>query len=194
MITFKNFLKESFSKEEINISNKTSRTSGAIGKSAKVPRVVSLLGRKDHSILDYGAGKDAQHTKSLRAEGFNVTAHEFGGNQNENHDRNALRKTYDHVYASNVLNTQSSTEMLSKTLDEIHSVLNPNGVFTTNLPASPLKFKNPKEQNPQLIHNELKKRFENVDLFEIDKDNNISRTRGKAKHSTVFHASNPKQF
>lgn len=192
MLSFKRFLQEKFSEEEINISNKTSRSSGAVGKFAKVPRIVSLIGNRDHSILDYGAGKDAQHAKKLRAEGFDVTAHEFGSNQNDNHDKDALNKQYDHVYASNVLNTQNSKEMLFKTLDEIHSVIKKGGSFTTNLPASPLKFNNPKEQTPQLIHNELLKRFEDVKLYDIDKDNNLKQTNGKAKHSTVFHASNPK--
>ena len=123
MISFKQLrsnINEEFSKHETEIANKTSRSAGAVSGKALVPKYVEQHADKSHHILDFGAGKDAVHAKNLREKGFNVTAHEFGSNQKEGvHDKDALHKKYDHVYASNVLNVQSSHDMLGKTLDQL---------------------------------------------------------------------------
>ena len=128
---------------EIEIANKTSRAGGAVGNNAVTPKVVkSLFSPEDKkTILDFGAGKAAIQTLNLRAEGYDVTAYEFGDNVIDGlHDKNALERKYDVVYASNVLNVQSSPRMLFNTLGEIWEALNDGGVFIANYPASPRKM------------------------------------------------------
>ena len=112
-----------FTQEEIKIANATSRSNGAsaINKDgsirAIVPRYVAENINKEDSVLDFGAGKGAVHTKWLREQGFNATAYDFGDNLIEGlHDRNALNKQYKVIMASNVLNVQSSYVMLYELL------------------------------------------------------------------------------
>jgi hypothetical protein len=170
--------KMSFNPEETEIANKTSRSAGAVSAQAIVPRYVEQNAKKGERILDFGAGKDAVHTARLRGQGLNVTAHEFGTNQREGiHDLNALNKKYDHVYASNVLNVQSSKDMLGKTLDQMTSVLEKNGKLTANFPSSPRKSE---DITPQVIKDELQKRFENVERV------------GGTGSAPLFHATKPK--
>ena len=177
MKTFKEFTNEEFDPESVKIANSTSRNLGAIGAKAITPRHVEKVAHKDHTILDFGSGKDAAHAKNLRAKGFNVTAHEFGSNQNENHDKNALNRQYNHVYASNVLNVQSSKEMMGKTLDQIHAATKKGGAFTGNFPESPRKAS---DIDADHVEGELKKRFE------------VVKRVGGTKKAPLFHAQNPK--
>lgn len=179
---------ESFTQDEIGIANKTSRTSGAVGGKALVPRHVetveasyrSMGGGKNRKILDFGAGKDAAHTAALRAKGHDVTAHEFGDNQKDGvHDRDALSRQYHHVYASNVLNVQSSRPMLAHTLDQIHKATMQGGAFTGNFPDSPRKAA---DIDADHVESELQKRFDHVE-----------RVKGLGtRKAPVFHARNPK--
>lgn len=99
-----------FTEMEIKIANATSRSNGASAKNkdgsirAIVPRYVAEHVDKDDSILDFGAGKGAVHTKWLREVGFNVTAYDFGENCIEGlHDKDALKKWYDVVMAPRYL-------------------------------------------------------------------------------------------
>jgi len=134
---------DEFDSEAVDIANRTSRSRGAVGAKAVTPRVVrSLVKNKSAKILDFGAGKGADHAMSLREDGYDVTAHEFGSNvQPGVHDPDALRNgPYHVVYASNVLNVQSSKAMLRKTLMQIHKALRPGGVFIGNFPMSPRKL------------------------------------------------------
>lgn len=128
--------------EEITIANRTCRTSGIVGRRAVVPSYVMVNVPKHCTILDYGAGVDAQHTLALRAAGFDkVTAWEFGANLVPGlHDPNALLPVYDVVFASNVLNVQSSKQMLIETLNQINSVVRVGGRFIANYPAKPRKM------------------------------------------------------
>ena len=146
----------------IRIANDTSRgATGAVGKNALVPRIVEQTVPREATILDYGAGKAAAHTQRLKERGFNVTAHDFGDNVKPGlHDPAALSRQYDHVYASNVLNTQSSKEMLQSTLDEIADAVKPGGSATVNLPAKPRKFEG---LNASLLEEELRARFRDVE-------------------------------
>lgn len=177
MKTFLQFL-EQFTPDQIKIANATSRSRGAIGSNAVVPKHVRKIAKKEHKILDFGAGKEAAHTKSLNDEGYHVTAHEFGDNQIKGiHDPKALNKKYDVAYASNVLNVQSSPKMLGQTLDQIHGALHPHGSFIANLPASPRKYA---ELTGDSVKSELEKRFHSVERI------------GGTKKIPVFHAKHPK--
>ena len=133
--------------EEIKKANATSRTNGASAKNkdgsirAIVPKYVAEHINKEDSILDFGAGKDALHTKWLREQGFDVTAYDFGDNCIEGlHDKEALSKQYKVIMASNVLNVQSSRDMLFETLGQIHDSLEYGGKFVCNYPSSPRKM------------------------------------------------------
>lgn len=139
-------------------ANRTSRARGAIGSRAITPRYVQTVATPEHTILDYGAGRDAVHAQTLRDSGLNVTAHEFGQNRNERHDPDALERQYHLVYASNVLNTQSSHEMMARTLDQIRAAVRPGGGFVGNYPGSPRKS-GLKAQDVEAL---LKERFKTV--------------------------------
>jgi hypothetical protein len=136
-----------FNEMEIKIANATSRSGGAsaINKDgsirAIVPRYVAEHINKEDTVLDFGAGKGAVHTKWLREEGFNVTAYDFGDNIVEGlHDKNALQKQYKVIMASNVLNVCSTEHMLMETLIQISNSLVEGGMFICNYPASPRKL------------------------------------------------------
>lgn len=136
-----------FTNEEIRIANATSRSSGASARNkdgsvrAIVPKWVASFVSNKVSILDFGAGKDAVHTKWLREQGFNVTAYDFGSNCIEGlHDKDALRKTYKIVMASNVINVSSSYDMLVGTLRQMYNSLESGGTLIMNYPASPRKM------------------------------------------------------
>jgi len=134
--------------EQIRIANATSRSSGAVGRKAIVPQMAEEYLNNARKIgarvvaLDYGAGKDAIHTRDLQSKGHFVIAHEFGANKGIWHSNDALQRKYDMVFASNVLNEQSSREMLEATLAEIHSLLAPHGRLYCNYPESPRKCPN----------------------------------------------------
>jgi hypothetical protein len=152
-----------YTEDEINIANKTSRSSGSVSGKALVPRYVEVNIDKRSSILDFGAGKDAIHSKRLRDSGFkNVTAYDFGSNSKDGlHDSDALSKRYDCVFASNVLNVQSSMSMLKFTLDSIRKAVKPGGVFIGNFPESPRKSE---EITNEVIFKELQTRFKKVEV------------------------------
>jgi hypothetical protein len=139
MRSFKQFFLETYNPQEMETANRTSRARGAIGSRAITPRYVQSVATPEHQILDYGAGSEAVHAASLRDQGLDVTAHEFGQNRNERHDPQALERQYHIVYASNVLNTQSSPQMMERTLDQIRASVRQGGAFIGNYPVSPRK-------------------------------------------------------
>ena len=136
-----------FTKDEIRIANATSRTSGASARNkdgsvrAIVPRYVAQHIKKEESLLDFGAGRDAIHTQWLRKLGFNATAYDFGENCIEGlHDKDALNKQYKVIMASNVLNVSSSMSMLLGTLRQMYDSLEYGGKLVCNYPSSPRKM------------------------------------------------------
>lgn len=151
-----------FTKEEVKIANATSRSNGASAKNkdgsirAIVPKWVNSFVSKNVSILDFGAGKDAVHTKWLKEQGFNVTAYDFGDNCIEGiHDKDALSKTYKIVMASNVVNVSSSYDMLVGTLRQMYDSLESGGTLIMNYPASPRKMDLTAKELEQIIENTL---------------------------------------
>lgn len=127
-----------YTEDEIKKATRSCRTRGCIGARALIPQMVPQYAKKSDHILDYGAGKEAIHARSLRTRGYHVTAHDFGENFKKGvHDPTALKHRYDLVYASNVLNVQSNQRMLERTLDEILHVLKAGGIFLCNYPTSP---------------------------------------------------------
>lgn len=130
------------------MANATSRSNGAsaINSDGTIRAIVPNFILKnseeyrDKTILDFGAGKQAIHTKWLNENGLNVTAYDFGNNCIEGiHDKNALNNRYDVIFASNVLNVQSSDVMMMATVYQIYKCLKKGGTFIFNYPTSPRK-------------------------------------------------------
>lgn len=137
-----------FTEQEIKIANATSRSNGASAINpdgtirAVVPNFIfkNIEDYRDKTLLDFGSGKNPIHTKWLRENGLNVTAYDFGNNCIEGvHDKNALDKRYDVIFASNVLNVQSSDVMMMVTVYQIYNSLKKGGTFIFNYPTSPRK-------------------------------------------------------
>ena len=125
-----------FNPEEVKKANLACRVCGAVGGGAITPKYVRQTSSRTETILDFGAGDQAPHTKTLKEEGFNVTAYEFGQNVVEGiHDPDALSRKYDTVFASNVLNVQSGRPMLRATLKEIFDATEGRALF--NYPRKP---------------------------------------------------------
>lgn len=133
---------------EIDIAKRTSRSSGAsaINKDGTIRAIVPLWVEKNvdksKTILDFGAGRWCTSTKYLKQKGFeNIVPYDLWcGDGDELLDAQALDRTYDVVFASNVLNVQSSLDMLHETLWQIWDALNYGGEFICNYPSSPRKM------------------------------------------------------
>lgn len=98
-----------------------------------------LISTSAATILDFEAGKGAERTLKLRDAGFNCTAYETGENFVKGlHSKSALKKKYDTVMLSNVLNTKDSIEEVAKVLISIKSVMLPKAMLILNLPDLPL--------------------------------------------------------
>ncbi len=132
--------------EETKLVNKTSRGKGAVGRNALVPKVVLKLAKDTgnmakQEVIDFGAGKEAIHTKWLRKKGLNVEAHEIGDNSNYRiHNVCATLHPYDIVMASNILNVQPTYHALKETLMELRCLTRPYGMLVCNYPAVPRKL------------------------------------------------------
>ena len=135
--------------EEIKTANKTARSAGAVGKNALLPRII---GNKypvdkipdDFEILDFGSGPRAIHTISLNIIGYSCYAYEIGDNFDPDihcDDETIGNKTFDIVFASNVINTLSSLDAIRETLAKIHKFTDDYGIALINLPTSPRKYK-----------------------------------------------------
>lgn len=143
--------------QEIKIAKATSRSAGASAiKDGKIRAIVPLWVEKnidkDKTILDFGAGKGATSTKYLLSKGFNVAAYDLWvGNGDELLDKFALNRQYDVVFASNVLNVQSSQSMLIETLSQIKDSMKDNGEFICNYPQTPRKMLLTSEEIERII-------------------------------------------
>ena len=123
--------------KDIKAVNKTSRGSGAVGTKALVPRYVMENVNTDKTVLDFGAGKQAVHSKRLSEKGYKVVAFDFGDNQTDFHNDNALDETYNVIMLSNVLNVQQSLDMLNNTLIDVNKAMDSNTSIYANYPTSP---------------------------------------------------------
>jgi SAM-dependent methyltransferase len=151
--------------EAIAIANRTARSGGAVGAGAVVPAFIRKWAQPGQAVLDFGAGPQARHTLALRDLGLSVTAHDFGANLTPGlHDPRALERTYDVVFASNVLNTAATEALLLRTLRELAGAVKPGGLALVNLPADPRKAAWPasKAQGDALLHRLLLARFGRV--------------------------------
>ena len=124
----------------VKLVNATYRATGSVGPKAVVPKLVPQVAKKTDKILDFGAGTRAIHTKSLRAQGYLVTAYDIGANIDPAiHDPNALAKKWDVVYASNVMNVQPTPSDLAGLIGLFADIVKKGGTFIGNYPPSPRK-------------------------------------------------------
>ena len=144
--------------QEIKIAKATSRSAGAsaINKNGTIRAVVPLFIEKNINkskiILDFGAGRGCTSTKYLLSKGFDVTAYDFWyENGDELLDKYALDRQYNVVFASNVLNVQSSFSMLNETLKQIYDAVKDGGEFICNYPQSPRKMLLTSEEIERII-------------------------------------------
>ena len=146
---------------EVEKANKSSRSHGAVGSSPIGFRYVLNNVPKHYSILDFGSGKDAMQSMALLDAGFmSVTAYEFGSNIRKWHDKHALSRQYDVVMANNVLNVQSSNDMLHRTLLQIYNSVKNGGIAVLNYPASP---RYNKDVSTKDMRNKLESMFRSVE-------------------------------
>lgn len=165
-----------YTPEEIKIANSTYRNTSTVGEKAVVPQIIKrqFTPKENLRILDFGAGKAAAHKLSLEKEGYNVDAYNFGENtvQGLHIDGPLTSNTYDVIYASNVLNVQSSLGMLEETLDEIKNTLKPAGIAIANYPASPRKLGYSVDMISQVLENSFhveRIKFKKNIIFELKK-------------------------
>jgi hypothetical protein len=150
----------------IERSKSSSRAGGAVGGDPLAYRVARTLILPHHSILDFGSGSHAVHTGKLRAAGHNVTAHDYHAVAGL-HDPDALKRRYDMVIASNVLNVQDDARQLATSLNDIANSVNPaGGMAVANFPHQPRydawKGMDIMTANRKL-ENALKRRFTHVE-------------------------------
>ena len=142
-----------YTSAELKALNKTSRSGGAVGQKAIVPRyTISRLLRepdgKSKAILDYGSGYPPYYTKLMLDLGFtDVTPWDIGDNHPYDCpdplvlDEYALRwfDRYDVIMASNVLNVQPDLDRVMQVFHELHMLLKPRGFVVMNYPRIPRK-------------------------------------------------------
>ena len=156
MHTFKLWL-EIFHPDDVIKINQSFDNHG-FDSSISLDDIMPLLRKKinkNHKVLDYGAGRNPKISKLLTKMGFDVTPHEIGKNQTNEHDPDALDKKYDVVLALNVLNHLPDHNKIMDSLAEIKSVLKPKGCCIASLPKEPRLIK--------LSRNKLKETLD--DLF-----------------------------
>ena len=119
------------------------------------------------TVLDFGSGLFPSEALKLQSKGYNVTLHEFGNNfLPDVHSKVALDYKYDIILASNVINVQSSSNMLKLTLSLMADSLKAGGSIILNYPPYPNLLKLSKE--------ELEKIFSKFFSFkQIKKYNNL---------------------
>jgi hypothetical protein len=124
----------------------TSRSRGAVGNDPLVYRrfrklTDEVFPQQDlqfRFILDFGAGRDAKHTAALKADHFPlVEAYDFPENSNTEHHISEIKRKYDVVLASNVLNIQQNEEMFNDTLQQITLACCRGGYLVCNYPHEP---------------------------------------------------------
>lgn len=170
---------------EIKIAKATSRSAGAsaINKDGTIRAVVPLFIERNidnsKAILDFGAGRGATSTKYLLNKGFDVTAYDLWcGDGDELLDNCALNKQYDVVFASNVLNVQSSIMMFLETLEQIYKAVKDDGEFVCNYPNSPRKM----VFGASVVGAMIEKKFGNIEMVGGTKSAPIWKAK-KAKYS-----------
>lgn len=129
----------------------TCRSKGAVGRNPLVYRVFqenySKKDAKGLNILDFGAGKDAVHTRKLRDAGYTVQAYDLPENmgltQQDSRgliwEENANTMYWDVVLVSNVLNVQGNRTQTNNLFKTLRDMVPQGGQIIMNYPMTPRK-------------------------------------------------------
>lgn len=157
-----------FTEKERQLAARTSRASGAVGEKALAPKFVeSILKRKIH-ILNFGSGKvnaDGRipHADMLTEANGIVTNYDFPENYTKGvHDSKALDREYSIVLGSNVLNIQTSVDMLNKTIFQMARATSKTGILVVNYPLNPRKL----DLAAERIRAKLRTYFQHVNIVD----------------------------
>ncbi|HEY5909373.1 MAG TPA: methyltransferase domain-containing protein [Verrucomicrobiae bacterium] len=130
--------------DEIELVNGTAQYNGAVGPDAVVVDHLIRTARPGQRVLNFGCGAadrngGVPHSVRLEQEGLEVTNHDIGDHADDA-DPDALHGRYDIVMASNVLHVLPSWTALAKTLADISSATEHDGVAVMNYPRHPPSF------------------------------------------------------
>lgn len=136
-------------------------------------------------ILDFGAGKHALQTRTLRAQFPRIIAYDLPEVITKSEvaslfDGNALQHTHNVIVASNVLNVQPSQAMLARTLNDIYCHMKAGTTLFTNVPRAPLKYPLPYAEFVEKVEKMLGHRFGEANV------QRIKEVCGKPTTSTLF--------
>lgn len=118
--------------------------SGAVGDNPVVTQYFQKHAPEyqNKEVLDFGAGHGKQ-TVDLRNAGMNVTAYDLPQNQIKGlHDPDALKRQYDALHVSNVLNVLPDNDSLHHTIGQIRDAMKDDGHAIANFPLRPRKNDN----------------------------------------------------
>ena len=186
-----------FTPEERATATGTSRAGGAIGAKALVPKQVSGEIARGDTVLNYGSGRVNKegripHSDIVEEAGGLVINYDFPENIREGvHDPIALGRQYDVVMASNVLNVQSSENMLRRTISEINKTVKKDGKAIVNYPLAPRKS----DVSTDHLQGVLREYFSGVEVVGGTKNAPVFRlTKPTAKPTTDLAVLQEKAF
>jgi hypothetical protein len=154
--------KTTMKKDSEKVATSTSRDSGAVGRNPVVYRELEKYlslhaDAQSKSILDFGSGKNAVHTKRLREQGLHVTAYDLPHNQQPGvHDPRALCSTYGIVVASNVLNTIPDRDDIDFAFYKMAQAVESFGTVILNYPAEPRKSEMTNEEFYNMVNHRFR--------------------------------------
>jgi 2-polyprenyl-3-methyl-5-hydroxy-6-metoxy-1,4-benzoquinol methylase len=165
---FKYYLEMAREKHDPELAKAAVKTNAPNWETTRIDKIIRNHITTSNSVLDFGAG-GAKPATRLKSEGYNITAYDFmytpeqKPTDDDPRDYNALSKKYDVVYASNVINVQSSEKMILKTIKEIKGSMKPSAVFICNFPTNPRKWAEMQKAND--MKDFLSKHFTDIKLI-----------------------------
>jgi len=188
-----------FTPDEIAAVTKTARVWKITATAKAARRLAPDFMPEGGTVLDFGAGKqttpDKYYGKGLVDDGYDVTLYDFSENTGPMHNPEALGDQYDMVMASNVLNVQSSEDMLDMTLDQLSRSVNKDGRVIANFPGTPRKgaFAGmSKTDSAEFLREKLLERFAKVERVGGTKAEPVFMASGKLSEPHVDGLLNPK--
>lgn len=127
----------------------TARAAGAVGNNPSTLRAVRDHLRKTPykqpvCILDYGCGPARRHVHELQqwceAQGISATVYGLDLADSAEHQQKMLARTFNVVYASNVLNVQPNIPWLNYTLNQLKNYAQTGATVFANYPNNPRKL------------------------------------------------------
>lgn len=163
---------------DVEMAIATGKKGGATALNSVITRHLLCTNQFDPStthILDFGAGSRAIQSHRLREKYPYIDAYDFPqvmANAPTLFNANAMRKPYDLVIASNVLNVQQSQLMLEATVNQLFCATRPGGTLILNIPRDPIKLHN--DDRPmtysafkETVVDHITQRFQNAHISHV---------------------------